>query len=179
MVHVTLKGAALGLLFAYLSSAPFIMQTHFGYSQTVFGCIVGGNALCVAAGSMVALKFRKLKRGAVVGGWALMVTALAESVTMLTIDDFWTYELLLLPMLFSMGMIFTVGNTLAMNEGRSDAGDASAVIGVVGYVFGAVVAPVVGAGDIMRSTALTFVVLAAVTLVFSVLSRRIPADLDQ
>ena len=108
-----------------------------------------------------------------------MVTALAESVTMLTIDDFWTYELLLLPMLFSMGMIFTVGNTLAMNEGRSDAGDASAVIGVVGYVFGAVVAPVVGAGDIMRSTALTFVVLAAVTLVFSVLSRRIPADLDQ
>lgn len=179
MVHVTLKGAALGLLFAYLSSAPFIMQTHFGYSQTVFGCIVGGNALCVAAGSMLALKFRKLKRGAVVGGWALMVTALAESVTMLTIDDFWTYELLLLPMLFSMGMIFTVGNTLAMNEGRSDAGDASAVIGVVGYVFGAVVAPVVGAGDIMRSTALTFVVLAAVTLVFSVLSRRIPADLDQ
>lgn len=179
MVHVTLKGAALGLLFAYLSSAPFIMQTHFGYSQTLFGCIVGGNALCVAAGSMVALKFRKLKRGAVVGGWALMVTALAESVTMLTVDDFWTYELLLLPMLFSMGMIFTVGNTLAMNEGRSDAGDASAVIGVVGYVFGAVVAPVVGAGDIMRSTALTFVVLAAVTLVFSVLSRRIPADLDQ
>ena len=33
MVHVLLKGAALGLLFAYIASAPFIMQTHFGYSE--------------------------------------------------------------------------------------------------------------------------------------------------
>ncbi len=33
------------------------------------------------------------------------------------IDDFWAYEFVLLPMLFSLGMIFTVGNTLAMNEG--------------------------------------------------------------
>ena len=30
MIHVMLKGTALGLLFAYCSSAPFIMQTHFG-----------------------------------------------------------------------------------------------------------------------------------------------------
>lgn len=179
MIHVVLKGAALGVLFSYISSAPFIMQTHFGYSQIVFGLIMGVNAVFVAAGSMLALKFKLLKRAAFWGGIALMVTAAVEAATIFIFGDFWTYEIFLLPMLFSLGMIFTVGNTLAMNEGRNDAGDASAVIGVMGYIFGAVVAPLVGKGDIMHSTALALVILSAVTLVFAIWSARLPADLQE
>lgn len=179
MIHVVLKGACLGLMFSYISSAPFIMQTHFGFSETVFGCIMGGNALFVAIGAMVALKFKVLKTGAFVGGWCLMVSAVIEAVTMFLVDSFWTYELLMLPMLFSAGIIFTVGNTLAMNEGRADAGNASAILGITGYIFGAVVAPLVGKGDIMHSTAIAFLILASVTLVFAYLTKRLPADLDQ
>lgn len=178
MIHVLLKGASLGLVFAYISSAPFIMQEHFGFSQTVFGCIMGANAILVAGGSMVALKFKQLKTGAFVGGISLMITSLVEALGLYFVDNFWIYEILLLPMLFSLGMIFTVSNTLAMNEGRNDAGNASAILGVAGYVFGAVVAPLVGKGNILHSTATAFIVLAVITLVFAVLSRRIPADLN-
>lgn len=179
MIHVLLKGSCLGLLFAYISSAPFIMQTHFGFSQTVFGCIMGGNAILVAAGAMLALKFKVLKRSAYLGGWCLMITSLIEAVTMFIVDNFWTYELFMLPMLFSMGMIFTVGNTLAMNEGRSDAGNASAILGITGYIFGAIVAPLVGKGNIMHSTGIAFIVLALITLFFAYLTKRQPADLNQ
>lgn len=179
MIHVVLKGACLGLMFSYISSAPFIMQTHFGFSETVFGCIMGGNALFVAIGAMVALKFKVLKTGAFVGGWCLMVSSVIEAVTMFLVDSFWTYELLMLPLLISAGIIFTVGNTLAMNEGRADAGNASAILGITGYIFGAVVAPLVGKGDIMHSTAIAFLILASVTLVFAYLTKRLPADLDQ
>ena len=66
-----------------------------------------------------------------------------------------------------------------MNEGRSDAGTASAILGVMGYIFGTVVAPLVGLGDIMHSTALVFIALSLTVLGFAILSTRLPADLDK
>lgn len=178
MTHVMLKGVALGFLFAYISSAPFIMQTKFHFSQVVFGCIVGANAIFVAVGAMLALKFKVLKRAAFVGGIVIAATAIAGAILMVSIDYFWAYELPLLPILFCLGMIFTVGNTLAMNEGRDDAGGASAVIGLMGYVVGAIVSPLVGIGDIMLSSAIVFVALGLLILLFAIMSARIPADLN-
>lgn len=178
MTHVLLKGAALGLLFAYISSAPFIMQTVYGFSELKFGLFMGFNALFAAAGAMIALRFRVLKDAAWLAGWVLMISTLVEAGVLYFINDFWAYEIALLPMIFSMGMIFTVGNTLAMNEGREDAGTASAILGVFGYVFGAIVSPLVGLGDIRHSTATTFIVMAAITLLFSYFSNRIAPDLQ-
>lgn len=179
MVHVLLKGAALGLLFAYISSGPFIFETHFGHTQTVFGCIMGANALLVAAGSMTALKFRLLKNAALYGGIGLAAACAAVAYILFAHpESFWGYELLLLPMLFCLGMIFTVSNTLAMNEGRNTAGDASALIGIMGYIFGAVVSPLVGAGEIMHSTGVAYIVLTVITGVFAWWSYRLAPDLD-
>ncbi len=68
MTHVMLaQGTGLGLLFAYISAAPFIMQDIYGYSEVAFGCFMGVNALFMAAGSMVSLRFKILK-GCVMGG---------------------------------------------------------------------------------------------------------------
>lgn len=179
MIHALLKGAALGVLFAYVSSAPFIMQDHFGFRQDVFGLIIGGNAIFVAVGSMAALKFRVLKRAAFIGGVGLMTSVCAEAAALLFLDSFWAYELLLLPIVFFLGVLFTAGNTLAMNEGRDEAGDASALLGLFGYIFGAIAAPLVGMGDIMHSTAYVLLALGAITLLFALLSRRVPADLNE
>lgn len=93
-------------------------------------------------------------------------------------DSFWTYELSILPITFFLGMIFTIGNTLAMIEGRANAGTASAILGVAGYIFGAIVTPLVGLGDILHSTSVAFVILAALTLRPAVRSWRLPADAD-
>ena len=177
VIHTMMKGSALGVLFAYISSAPFIIQDHYGYTQLQFGLFMGFNALFVATGSMIALRFRPLKRAAVMAGRALMAIAVAQFVCFYTIDSVWVYEALNLPMLFSLGMLFTVGNTLAMNEGRACAGDASALVGLVGYIFGAVVSPLVGLGDIVHSTAVTITALAVITLIFTHKSRELPADL--
>ena len=53
------------------------------------------------------------------------------------------------------------------------------MLGISGYIVGAIVSPLVGIGDIMHSTAITFVILGAITLFFSLLSRRIAPDLDK
>lgn len=178
MIHALFKGGALGFLFAYISSSPFIMQNHFGWSQTDFGFFMGFNAIFVAVGSMVALKFKTLKRSGYIGSLILVAFVIPEAIVLWMIDNFWVYEVLLWPILFSLGMIFTDTNTLAMNEGRAMAGGASAILGVIGYIYGAIVAPLAGLGEVVRSTAIVFVVMAAVIMVFSLLSKRIPADLN-
>lgn len=177
VIHVMLKGAALGVLFAYISSAPFIIQDHYGFSQLQFGLFMGFNALFVAAGATVALHFKPLKRAAVVAGRSLVVVAIAQFICFYTVDNIWVYEALNLPMLFCLGMLFTVGNTLAMNEGRDCAGDASALIGLMGYVFGATVSPLVGLGNQLHSTGITILILSLLVLLFTRMTRVLPADL--
>lgn len=178
MIHTLLKGAALGMLFAYISSAPFIIQTHYGYTQMQFGLFMGFNAIFAASGSMLALRFKPLKRAAVIAARLLVGICAAQVVAFYCVDNVWVYEALNLPMLFSLGMIFTVSNTLAMNEGRAYAGDASAVVGLMGYIFGAVVSPLVGMGNMLHSTAITVAVLALLTLAMAHMSRNLPADLN-
>lgn len=179
MTHVLLKGAALGLLYAYISSAPFIYQDHFGYTQTQFGLWMGLNAVFVAVGAMLALRFSLLKKAAVAGA-AMLVTVIAvQFAQMWLIPHFWLYQLLNMLMMFALGMVFTTSNTLAMNEGRQYAGEASAVLGVFGYVFGATVSPLVGIGNIFHATAIAMAVMTLLIVVFALLSRRLPADLNQ
>lgn len=178
VVHVMLKATALGVLFAYISSAPFIFQDHYGFSQLQFGLFMGFNAIFVAIGATTALHFKPLKRAALFAGRALLVIAAAQFVCFYTVDNVWVYEALNLPMIFCLGMLFTVGNTLAMNEGRDCAGDASALIGLMGYVFGATVSPLVGLGDTMHSTAIAILTLSALVLIFTRMTRVLPADLE-
>lgn len=178
MTHVMLKGSALGILFAYISAAPFIFQNHFHYTALQFGLFMGVNALFVAVGSTLALKFRPLKRASFVGSLLVLASIVALTIVLCSGKDFWVMEILFAPMLLGLGMNFTVGNTLAMNEGRANAGGASAVIGLIGYIFGAVVAPLVGLGNVLHSTAVTLLILSFLLLLFATLSRRLPADLQ-
>lgn len=178
LIHVLLKGSSLGMLFAYISSAPYIIQTHYGYSEIQFGLFMGFNAMFVAAGAMIALKFKPLKMGAVYAGRALFIIAVGQFICLYCVNSVWVYEAWNVCMIFCMGMLFTVANTLAMNEGRLYAGDASAFVGMAGYVFGAVASPLVGIGNIMHSTAITLIVLAFITLIFTYITKRLPDDMN-
>ena len=178
MTHTLLKGTALGILFAYISSATFIIQRHFDYSEVHFGLIIGANALFVALGSMLALKFKYLKTAGFVGAMILMVSVTALGIVLFCFNrSFLLYEGCLVPMLFGLGMIFSMSNTLAMNEGRTDAGVASAILGITGYIFGAIVPPLTGLNGVLHASAIVILVLALLVCVFAFMSRKMPADL--
>lgn len=177
MVHICFKGSALGLLFAYISSSPFILQTHYGLSQTAYGFVIGFNALFVAAGSMIALKFNPLKRAARTGALILVAGVTGEAFALYLIHSIWIYELFMIIILFALGMIFSTANTLAMNEGRQQAGEASSLLGTAGYVVGAIVSPLVGMGDIMHSTAIVYVAVLIVIMICSQVSKALAPDL--
>lgn len=178
MIHTLLKGVALGMVFAYVSGAPFIIQTHYGYSELQFGLFMGFNAIFIAIGAMLALKFRPLKKAAVFSGVTLFFVSIGQAICLYTVNNVWIYDAWNVLLMFCMGMLFTVANTLAMNEGRACAGDASALLGFVGYVFGGIASPLVGLGNILHSEAITLVGYAVLVLIFTLLARVLPPDLE-
>lgn len=178
MVHISLKGCALGLLFSYISAAPFILEIHYGFSQTMYGIIVGLNSLAIAAGSMLSLRFHPFKNTVIPATIILFPSIIIGAYALWHIHSFLLFEICSISMLFAGGMIFSVTNSLAMNEGRMQAGEASALLGVTGYVVGAIVAPLVGIGNILHSTALVFLGLLLLVIIFSIWTYRLKADLS-
>lgn len=179
MTHVAFKGLALGILFAYISATPFILQTHYGLSQTQYGLLIGFNAIFVVVGSLLALKFKPMKNAATYGSIILSAGVAGAASALWFVHNLWVFELFAIIMLLGLGLIFSTTNTLAMNEGRMKAGEASSVLGVAGYAVGAVVSPLVGIGNIMHSTAIAFVALALLICISAFYSSRIAPDLNK
>lgn len=173
MIYVTIKAVAIGLLYAYIASAPFIIQSHYGFSALTFGLIFGGNALAMSVGSTLALRFKVMKQGLVVGCIGMFVFAVAEAIVMWNEAAFLWYEIFAIPMLLFSGMIFSSANTLSMEVGRSEAGTASAILSVVKYAFAAVVSPLVGLGNMFHSTAIAYVAVTAIALLLAYKAARL------
>lgn len=178
MTHISLKAFALGLLFTYISATPFILEENYGFSQTMYGIIIGANAIACAVGSVLALKFHPFKNAVPVAALILLPSVGLGAYALWHIHSFIVFEICAVVMLFAQGMIFSVSNTLAMNEGRTRAGEASALLGVAGYIVGAVVAPLAGIGNVLHSTAILFLILLAGTVIFSFMTYRLAPDLD-
>lgn len=173
MIYVIIKAIAIGLLYAYIASAPFIIQNHYGYSAMAFGLIFGGNALAMGIGSTVALKFKVMKQAMVVGCIGMFIFAVAEAFVMWNEASFMWYEICAVPMLLFSGMIFSSANTLSMEVGREEAGTASAILSVVKYAFAAVVSPLVGLGNMFHSAAIAFVAITTLSLIFAWFAYRL------
>ncbi|MDE6823772.1 MAG: multidrug effflux MFS transporter [Duncaniella sp.] len=178
MTYVTIKAVAIGLLYAYIASAPFLIQTHYGFSAMTFGLIFGGNALAISIGSSLVLKFKVMKQGMVVGCIGMFVFAVAEAVVMWNEASFLLYELCAVPMLMFSGMIFSSANTLSMEVGRDEAGTASAILSVVKYAFAAVVSPLVGLGNMFHSAAIAFVAVTSIALILAWKASRLTSLAD-
>lgn len=157
----------------------FVNDLYYGWSQTAFGIIIGINSIAVMSGSFVALRFHPLKKGLSVAAWVAFAACLAQLLCLFFFDSFWIFEILWFPILLSLGVVFNAANTIAMNEGRAHAGNASALVGLAGYACGAIVSPLVGKGDILHSTGLTIMVLATLMLAISFMSRSLPVDLQE
>ena len=111
------------------------------------------------------------------GSLILIGGVTGQVIALYTVHSLYIFELFAIIMMFGLGLIFSTTNTLAMNEGRNKAGEASAVLGVSGYIVGAIVSPVVGMGNILHSTAIVFGILTLLTAITAYLSSRISPDL--
>lgn len=172
VVYTLLYAFSCGVLFSYISSAAFIIQNHFGFSELQFAIIFGVNAFGIGLGSALSLKFRQMRNAALFGASGIMSSALLQVAVTVLLPSFWPYEVLTFIMLVCVGFILTSGTTLAMEEGRQMVGTASAIFGASGFLFGGIVSPLVGIGNILSTTLIIINTCAVFSLLFATLSFR-------
>lgn len=171
-VYVLMFAFANGVLFSYISSASFIIQNYFGFSELVFAIIFGINALGIGIGSALSLKFKSMTRAAIFGTSIISAISLLELTGYVLFDNFWIFEILMFVLLVGLGYIFTASTTLAMDEGRAYVGSASAIFGATGFLFGGIVSPLVGLGNIMTTTLAIIAVCSITSLAFAIVAYR-------
>jgi len=151
---------ALAILFAYISSSPFIIQNHYGFGPFGFSMFFGANAVSIGLGAALSARFKDQNKCIKISVSGMIITSLALFIILINSASVLIFEAFLLALCFMLGLTFTAATTLAMDSARNNAGTASAVLGASGFLFGSIVSPIVGLGDIMFSTGLTFTVLA-------------------
>jgi DHA1 family bicyclomycin/chloramphenicol resistance-like MFS transporter len=157
-------GLTMGLLFAYVSAAPFILQQQFEFNEIAFAIIFGVNSALIGVGSAIALRFKQLEKGLCFAAGAALVIAVLQIVLIFTANSFLTYEIVSALLLLFVGIGITSSTSLAMDEGREYTGASAAIVGAIGFVFGGVVSPIVGYGDIQTTTAVLQIIIALLML---------------
>lgn len=161
LLYILQYGLTMAVLFTNVASAPFIMQEHYGISPMAFSLVFGANAIAMAVTTALAPKFRTMQTALKVGSDSMLALSVLLCAALMLGCGFWMYEILLFLLLSMVGMSFTASNALAMESGHSNAGIASALLGTVGYIFGGIVPPLAGIGDMMVAAGVLFVIFSA------------------
>ncbi|QGQ99251.1 Bcr/CflA family efflux MFS transporter [Paenibacillus psychroresistens] len=178
MGYALTQGFVMAAMFAYISGSSFVLQELFGVSPQIYSLIFGLNGAGIIIAGQIAGRLagrvseRKLLGTGLVmsssGGLLLLVAALTHQGLYL-----------ILPALFlvvsSVGIIATMTSSLALQSQGQSAGTASALLGMLSFIIGGIVAPLVGIGGTQTILPLAIVmavlVLAAVTC-FITLSKK-------
>ena len=172
VLYVLQMAFAQAILFGYIAASPFIIQQHYGFSPFAFSLFFAVNSLAIMAGAGMSVKFKRLETCVLVSCAGMLVCSVLVLAALAGQASIVVFESLLFILLFMMGLTFTASTTLAMACAREQAGTASALLGAAGFLFGSIVSPLVGMGDIMFSTGLTFVISAAASGICGVLAVR-------
>ncbi|MQA08585.1 MAG: Bcr/CflA family efflux MFS transporter [Pseudonocardiaceae bacterium] len=177
-VGYALSGAlAFATMFAYISGSSFVLQDVFGMSPQAFSLVFGANSLGIVlvgqlngwlVGRAEPRRLLVIGLSVIVFGTASLLLAVLTGVGLAGV----------LPALFvvvsSIGMVFPNTTALALAGRQEVAGSASALLGVLQFLIGGLIAPIVGTAG--GGTAVPMAVLmtalgAAAMLVFLTLAR--------
>lgn len=165
-------GFAGGVFFSYISASPFIIQQHYGYSPFFYSVTFGVNALFFGIAAASSMRFKTPELCTHVASIGMLATSVMLLVLLAIGIPFLLFELLIIVLLSCIGLCFSSTVAMAMNEEHENAGAASALIGAMIFLLGAIVSPLVGIGNIILPTSVLFVLCSLFSLLFDIGSRR-------
>ncbi|SDX82111.1 multidrug effflux MFS transporter [Paenibacillus sp. CF384] len=176
--YMLAQGIMIAGVFAYVSGTPFIYQNIYGASPTVFALLFASNGISLIIGSQLVgrMSHRVSEQAFLLLGLGL---ALLASVTVLIVGIVHGPLVALVIPLFifvaSIGITSTAAFPLAMESQGHMAGSAAALLGVVPFLLGAVVSPLVGIAGEDTAVPLGVIILLtslAALLAYYLLVRR-------
>ncbi len=157
---------SMGLFFSYLSASPFIFQTFYKVSALVYGVFFALNALGIMIGTRLARLLPNSETAIKVGSSAMVLMTFLIATLLFIEAPVYLLEASFFFLLISAGVILPEATALALNLERDNAGGASAFIGFSQFLFGGIVSPLVGIGNIMHSTGFMLIICGLFCWVF-------------
>ena len=146
--HALASGLTFGALFAYISGSSFVLQRIYGMSPQLYSLAFAMNGLGLIAASQVNARVvervgptRLLRRGigcVVVSALTLLVVVSVGGLTV------WAVLAPMFVIVSSLAFVLPNATALALADHASVAGTASALLGVIQFLVGAIAAPLVG-----------------------------------
>ncbi|MCY9697186.1 multidrug effflux MFS transporter [Paenibacillus alginolyticus] len=181
--YMLAQGIMIAGVFAYVSGTPFIYQNIYGVSPTVFALLFGSNGISLIIGSQLVgrMTHRVSEQTFLLFGLGL---AGAASIAVLLVAIFHgPLYALVIPLVFfvaAIGITSTAAFPLAMESQGHMAGSAAALMGVIPFLLGAVVSPLVGIAGEGTAVPLGVIILttsaAAMLSYFFLVKKRVERD---
>src|SRR4051794_38516829 len=163
--HGLAGGFGFGALFAYIAGSSFVLQGIYGVSPQLYSVLFAMNGLGLIAGSQVNARLvGRLGPATLLRGGLLMIAAAAAALLTVVSVGGLGVGAVLAPMFVivsSLSFVLPNSTALALADHAEVAGTASALLGTVQFVIGALVAPLVGAGGTGSAVPMAAVMTAA------------------
>jgi len=149
MGYALTQGLVSGAMFAYISGSPFVLQDIFGISPQMFSVCFAVNGLGIIIASQTAGRLAgKVKLQSILACGLVLATFGGLLLLTATLAGAGLY--LILPAFFfivsSVGLVSTATSSLALQNQGKTAGSAAALLGLLSFIVGSLVAPLVGIG---------------------------------
>ncbi|TWT27109.1 multidrug effflux MFS transporter [Planomicrobium sp. CPCC 101110] len=141
------QGFLIGGVFAYVAGTPFIYQNIYGVSPQVFSLLFGMNGFGLIFGSYAVGRFSYIYSEKRFLETALYLATVSGAVLLAVVGTGGPLWAVAVPIFFfvtSVGVVAPSSFALAMETQTYAAGSASALLGLVPFVLGALTAPLVG-----------------------------------
>ncbi|AZN41410.1 Bcr/CflA family multidrug efflux MFS transporter [Paenibacillus albus] len=145
--YMLAQGIMIAGVFAYVSGTPFIYQNIYGASPTVFAFLFGLNGISLMIGSQLVgrMSHRVSEHSFLLFGLLLACLAsVAVIIVAVVHGPLFTLVIPLFCFVAAIGITSTAAFPLAMESQKHMAGSAAALLGVIPFLLGAVVSPLVG-----------------------------------
>lgn len=163
MRYVWVQAFAMGVMFTYIAASPFIFQEHFHMSPLAYSLCFGVNAAGIMLGSLAVSLFREAIGALRVGTTGFGVMSLFVAAALIFGSSAWLLEATLFVFLIFLGLILPGSTTLALDLERENSGNASALLGFLMFLFGGILSPLTGLGNMLYTTSIIIVVCCAGT----------------
>ncbi|MBO1627716.1 multidrug effflux MFS transporter [Bacillus arachidis] len=170
MGYALSQGLVSAAMFAYISGSPFVLQNIYGASPQEFSVFFAINGIGIIIASQITGRLAgKLSEKALFVAGIGMAAAGGISLLLTIVLGIGLIGVLcsLFLVVSSVGVVSTTGFSLAMKNQKQAAGTASALLGLLQFISGALVAPLVGIGG--SNTALPMGIVIALCEVGAVL----------
>ncbi len=171
MLYVMSQTTAVGFLFGYISSSPFIFQKHYELGPISYSLCFALNSFGIMIGSRVATFFR-IQKSLLIGGSSLFILGSILSLILFLNGGLILFESVIFCQMVALGIILPTTSSLALDIERKNSGAASAILGFLPFLSGSIVSPLVGIGNILYSTATVISISCLLSLTFTILAIR-------